>query len=72
MIQLKLKIDGMSCQHCVKTVRGLLEQLDGVAGLEVEVGAAQLNLPASPGRPALEQLLDEAGFELQEFGETGS
>ena len=72
MIQLQLKIDGMSCQHCVKTVRGLLEQLDGVEGIEVEVGSARLSLPASPGRPALEQMFDEAGFELQEFGEAGS
>ena len=72
MIQLRLTIDGMSCQHCVKTVRGLLEQLDGVQGLEVEVGSARLDLPASPGRPALEQLLDEAGFELKELGEAGS
>ena len=72
MVQLQLKIGGMSCQHCVKTVRGLLEQLDGVTGLEVEVGSARLGLSASPGRPALEQMLDEAGFELEDLAEASS
>ena len=72
MIQLRLTIGGMSCQHCVKTVRGLLEQLDGVEGLSVEVGSASFRLSASPGRPALEQILDEAGFELEDLAEAPS
>jgi copper chaperone len=72
MTQLRLTIGGMSCQHCVKAVRGLLEQLEGVSDLEVEVGSARLGLPASPGRPALEQMLDEAGFELEDIEEAAS
>jgi copper chaperone len=35
-----LKIDGMSCEHCVKAVKTALEALDGVTVESVSVGAA--------------------------------
>ena len=35
-----LKIDGMSCGHCVTSVKKALESIDGVAATEVAVGKA--------------------------------
>jgi len=72
MTRIELEIGGMSCQHCVKTVRGLLEALPGVEGLEVEVGKARLSLPAAPSPEDLGGLLDDAGFDLKGYRETGS
>lgn len=72
MKRIELKIGGMSCQHCVKTVRGLLEGLGGVEDLEVEVGRARLGLPEPPSPEALGGLLDDAGFDLQGYEEKGS
>ena len=69
MTQLRLKIGGMSCQHCVKAVRGLLEQLEGISDLVVEVGSARFDLPEPPGRPALEQMIaGESRFGRQLWG----
>ena len=69
MVSVNLRIGGMSCGHCVQTVRGLLEALEGVRDVEVEVGTARFSLPSSPSPEALGSVLDEAGFELQGYEE---
>lgn len=38
-----LKIEGMSCHHCVMALRKSFEMLDGVANAEVEVGMADVS-----------------------------
>jgi copper chaperone CopZ len=38
-----IEIQGMSCQHCVAAVRDILQGLQGVQGLEVEMGRATLS-----------------------------
>jgi copper ion binding protein len=35
-----MKIDGMSCGHCVQSVKQALERLDGVKVTDVKVGRA--------------------------------
>lgn len=60
----ELRIQGMSCQHCVKAVDGALRAMPGVEDVEVSVGRAVL---ISAGTVDLEQVrsvLDELGFEL--------
>ena len=37
MTKTKLKIDGMSCQHCVKTVTNALTELEGVKRAKVNL-----------------------------------
>ena len=37
MIEKKLKIEGMSCGHCVKAVHGLLSEIDGVESSEISL-----------------------------------
>jgi copper chaperone len=38
----ELKIDGMSCQHCVKSVREALLAVPGVTRADVEIGHAKV------------------------------
>jgi copper chaperone len=48
-----LKIDGMSCGHCVMSVKKALESLDGVTVESVAVGSAAVQYDpavASPGQ----------------------
>ena len=33
-----LKIDGMGCEHCVKSVKEALSTLEGLSLLEVKIG----------------------------------
>ena len=43
---LSLKIEGMSCGHCVASVQHALGKLDAVEGAEVQVGGVTLHLRA--------------------------
>jgi len=35
--ELKLKITGMSCQMCVKTIKNLLSEMDGIIGVDIDL-----------------------------------
>lgn len=37
MKELKLKITGMSCQMCVKTIKNLLSEMDGIIGVDIDL-----------------------------------
>ncbi|MDQ5896353.1 MAG: hypothetical protein RLZZ592_2742 [Pseudomonadota bacterium] len=64
--EITLKIDGMSCGGCVRSVSGVLSALPGVDRAEVslERGEARVSFDAAQVTP--DQLLaavDDAGFE---------
>jgi copper chaperone len=61
-----LKVSGMSCGGCVKSVTKVLSELPGVAKAEVTLqpGEAKVEFdPARVGRDAMKQAIDDAGFE---------
>ena len=43
MERLHLTIEGMSCEHCVRAVRGRLERTDGVKVDDVTIGSAVID-----------------------------
>jgi copper chaperone CopZ len=63
-----LKIDGMSCDHCVARVKKALEGVPNLAVVTVDVGKAQVNtVPAG-----LQEVIDAAIRALDEAGYTAS
>lgn len=64
--QLTLRIAGMSCQHCVGAVRGALERVPGVFGVEVSLEPKQAvvtyDISTVPDH-ALLAAVEGAGFE---------
>ena len=65
MKKTKLKIDGMSCQHCVKTVTEALTELPGVRRAKVNLRKAEavVHFDALRVTPAhLTEAITEAGF----------
>lgn len=63
MEHLTLKIDGMSCGHCVARVEKALKKLDGVAVRRVEVGSAEISYDsAKTTYPQILAALDDAGY----------
>ena len=66
MQKTKLKINGMSCQHCVKTVTDALTELEGVQRAKVNLrkGEAIVHFDASRTTTVnLTEAITEAGFE---------
>ncbi|MDR1082336.1 MAG: copper ion binding protein [Coriobacteriales bacterium] len=59
-----LKVEGMSCQHCVSAVTNALEALPGVKKVKVslEKGEAKVKHEAEVTLEAMKAAITEAGF----------
>ena len=63
MEHLSIKIDGMSCGHCVARVEKALKKLDGVNVNRVEVGAADITYdPARTPFARIREAIDDSGY----------
>lgn len=59
-----MRIDGMSCGHCVKAVREALAEVPGVEVEQVEIGVATVAYdPARTERSQLADAVRDAGYE---------
>ena len=58
MEKMKLKIDGMSCQHCVKTVTEALTELPGVRRAKVNLRKAEAVVHFDTSRVTLANLTE--------------
>lgn len=56
MAMTTLKVSGMSCQHCVKSVKEALEGRDGVLGATVDLPKGRAEVEYDPTRVTPEQL----------------
>ena len=61
-----VKIKGMSCQHCVKSVKKALEEIDEVVDVEVDLekGEAVFDETAPVDMAVIEAKVKKAGFEI--------
>ena len=67
MEKTKLKISGMSCQHCVKTVTDALTELPGVRKAKVNLRKAEAVVRFDASRVStidLTEAITAAGFEV--------
>jgi copper chaperone CopZ len=63
MERISLRIEGMSCGHCVEGVRRALEGMDGVRADRVEVGSASVAYdPTRTDIATITQAVEEAGY----------
>ena len=61
-----VKVGGMSCQGCVKSVTKVLQDLPGIAQAEVSLERGEASVvydAAKVGRDTMLRAIDEAGFE---------
>lgn len=59
-----LRIEGMTCQHCVSTVRTALQGLEGLHVLEVEIGRATVGLEEPLETGIIAAALESKGYRL--------
>lgn len=63
MDRIKLKIDGMSCGHCVSAVDKALKAVDGVQVEQVAIGSATVSYdPASTSAEKITQAIEDEGY----------
>lgn len=69
MAEVRIKIEGMSCQHCVMRVKQALEGLEGVSEAHVEIGAASVRYDESRlGKKDMEAVVKKAGYKATPLG----
>ncbi|HMM69869.1 heavy-metal-associated domain-containing protein [Gudongella oleilytica] len=60
-----LKVEGMSCNHCVMAVKRALTGLDGVGTVEVDLESGKVTVVGEAlADEALREAIDDAGYEV--------
>ena len=61
-----LKVKGMSCQHCVMSVKKALGQLEGIQNIDVDLQKGEVRFDntkaVAPSR--IEKVIEEAGYQV--------
>ncbi len=65
MISNELTINGMTCQHCVMSLKAALNKIKMLDVVEVQIGSARVEYEAGQvNEEQLETAVKEAGYEL--------
>ena len=67
LVEVNLKVGGMSCASCVKTIEGALMNLAGVKRASVNLAAGQVTVAYDPQRvrvPNLARAISDVGYEV--------
>jgi len=59
-----VKINGMKCQHCVKSVTEALEKIDGVSNVKVNLDAGEASYDGEVDSETITQVISGIGFEV--------
>jgi len=63
MQHVNLTIEGMTCEHCVRAIRGRLEQTPGVKVGDVQVGSVALDYdPSTTNLDDIEEAIADEGY----------
>ncbi len=62
-----LKVEGMSCGHCVKAVEGALSELDGVLNAQVDLEAKTASVEYDAAKvsvDAMKAAVEDQGYDV--------
>lgn len=59
-----LKVDGMSCEHCIKAITKAVGALPGVSGVSVDLAGKTVAVEYDPAQSPL----DKIKFEIEDQG----
>ena len=68
---MRVKVKGMSCQHCVSSVTKALQQVEGIKNVEVSLdqGEARYEEDKTVDRETVRKAVQDAGYDVGEFEE---
>lgn len=67
MAEIKLEIEGMSCQHCVMNVKKAVDGIDGVSSSNVAIGSARVGYDsAKTNADAIIRAVRNAGYKVRD------
>lgn len=62
MMKKKIKLEGMSCSHCVAHVEEALGALENTTDIQVELGTQSVFLETGATDELIRQAIDDAGY----------
>ncbi len=66
MSETVIKIDGMSCQHCVMRVKKAIDAIDGVSSSTVEIGKADITFDETKtSLDAIKETVTGSGYKVE-------
>lgn len=65
-METKYSVSGMTCEHCVASVKEEVSKISGITGVDVnlESGVVTVESESKPDAEAVAAAIDEAGYEL--------
>jgi copper ion binding protein len=62
-----IAVEGMTCGHCVSAVQTEVGKVEGVTDVSVDLESGEVTIVAdtAPSAAALQEAVEEAGFELR-------
>jgi copper chaperone len=67
MAKTTLKVEGMSCEHCVAAIKKAVGALPGVTGVSVDLGGKSVAVehdPAAADALALKSAIEDQGYDV--------
>ncbi len=62
-----LHVEGMSCDHCVKAIKGAVEALDGVTNVSVDLAGKTAEVEYDSAKCTLDKIkfeIEDQGYEV--------
>lgn len=60
----RIKIEGMSCEHCVSHVKEALEGLEGTTSVEVNLSKKEAIIETNANNNAITDVIEEEGYDV--------
>ena len=67
LTNVELKVEGMSCEHCVNAVSNAVKAFPGVENVAVSLEAKNVTFAYDPGQSGLDQIkqgIEDQGFDV--------
>jgi copper chaperone CopZ len=65
MKEVSIKVDGMSCQHCVMRVKNAIDGVEGVHSSDVSIGSAKVVFDETKtDRESIERAIQSVGYKI--------
>lgn len=68
MEKVTLKVNGMSCGHCVNAVEGSVGKLEGVKSVKVHLKEGKVDVEFNPSEVSLSKIketIDDQGYDVE-------
>ncbi|PAF22854.1 copper-binding protein [Terribacillus saccharophilus] len=66
-MEMTLQVNGMTCGHCEKAVKGALRELEGIQGVDVDLASGKVDVvydDALVTKNEMKEAIEEQGYDV--------